>query len=142
MYPSSCFPSERYARFLLPFSGSLGSHFPTFSAYLCLRYYDPLRPPFCHLGLLRFRSPPDTLLNFALFCVLVRLFKKNAACLARCSGENRPELRPAFFLTDWLWFRYFFSQGTNGSLKFPDYPYVHMPRSQSPVVSLTLALAR
>ena len=40
------------------------------------RYYVPLRPPFRHLGLLRFRSRPDTLLDFSSFCVLVRLQKK------------------------------------------------------------------
>jgi hypothetical protein len=31
---------------------------------------------------------------------------------------------------------------TGGSPEFPDYPYVHMPRSQTPVVSRPLALAR
>ena len=31
---------------------------------------------------------------------------------------------------------------TGGSPEFPDYPFVHMPRSQTPVVSCPLALAR
>ena len=31
---------------------------------------------------------------------------------------------------------------TGGSPEFPDYPFVHMPRSQTPVVSHPLALAR
>ena len=31
---------------------------------------------------------------------------------------------------------------TGGSPEFPDYPFVHMPRSQTPVVSRPLALAR
>ena len=31
---------------------------------------------------------------------------------------------------------------TGGSPEFPDYPFEHMPRSQTPVVSCTLALAR
>jgi hypothetical protein len=31
---------------------------------------------------------------------------------------------------------------TGGSPEFPDYPFVHMPRSQTPVVSPSLALAR
>jgi hypothetical protein len=31
---------------------------------------------------------------------------------------------------------------TGGSPEFPDYPFAHMPRSQTPVVSRPLALAR
>ena len=34
------------------------------------------------------------------------------------------------------------SKETGGSPEFPDYPFVHMPRSQTPVVSRPLALAR
>ena len=71
-YLSSFFPSERDARLLLPYNGSLRLHFPIFSANISHRYYDPLRPPFCLLGLLRFRSLPNTSLDFAYFCVPVR----------------------------------------------------------------------
>ena len=35
-----------------------------------------------------------------------------------------------------------FPKETGGSPEFPDYPFVHMPRSQTPVVSRPLALAR
>ena len=31
---------------------------------------------------------------------------------------------------------------TGGSPEFPDYPFAHMPRSQTPVVSRSLALTR
>ena len=56
MYLSSFLPAKRDARLHLPFSGSLGSHFPTFPALQLLghRYYDPLRLPLLHLGSLRF----------------------------------------------------------------------------------------
>ena len=50
------FPStKRYARLHLPYSGSLGSRFPTFTAFQLLshRYYDPLRLPLLRLGSLR-----------------------------------------------------------------------------------------
>ena len=55
MYLSSFFPTKRYARLHLPFSGSLGSHFPTFPAFLQidLRYYVPLRLLLHLLGSLR-----------------------------------------------------------------------------------------
>ena len=55
VYLSSFFPTKRYARLHLPFSGSLGSHFPTFPAFLQidLRYYVPLRLLLHLLGSLR-----------------------------------------------------------------------------------------
>lgn len=62
-YLSSFLPTERYARLRLPFSGSLGSRFPTFSVNIPdHRYYAPLRLPFARLGSLRFSlSFPNTL---------------------------------------------------------------------------------
>ena len=58
-------------------------------------------------------------------------------------GGNQPALRPAFSIPMGCGFRFLLcSRGTNGSLKFPDYPYVCMPRSQFPVMSSTLAVTR
>jgi len=53
---SSCPPALRYARLHLPSSGSLGSRFPTFSAFLSFshRYSVPLRLPFLRFESLRF----------------------------------------------------------------------------------------
>ena len=47
--------TKRDVRLHLPFSGSFGSHFPTFSVFrlLDLRYYDPLRLLLFHPGSLR-----------------------------------------------------------------------------------------
>jgi hypothetical protein len=36
----------------------------------------------------------------------------------------------------------FLPKETGGSPEFPDYPFAHMPRSQTPVVSCPLALTR
>ena len=59
-YRSSFHPARRYARLHLPSSGSLGSRFPTFPAFLLLghRYYDPLRLPLLRLGSLRISLDP------------------------------------------------------------------------------------
>ena len=59
-YLSSFLPTKRDARLHLPFSGSLGSHFPTFPALQLLghRYYDPLRLPLLRLGSLRITLDP------------------------------------------------------------------------------------
>ncbi len=59
-------PRKRYARLLLPYSGSLGPHFPTLPVCVTCtpdhRYYDPLRLPNAHLGIVRYSlSVPDTL---------------------------------------------------------------------------------
>ena len=131
-YLSPFLPTKRYIWLLLPYSGSLRSHFPTLTVFQLLdhRYYDQLRPPFRHLGLLRFRSRPNTLLDFSSFCVLVRLKKKkNMPDKLTVQVEICLNCAQPFSSPIGCRFRYFCSQGTNGSLKFPDYPYVHMPRS-------------
>jgi len=113
----------------LPFSGSLGSHFPTFAAFQLLghRYYDPLRLPLLRLGSLRITLDP-------------RYLAFSPLSFASPSGRRRSPFSAWPFLYSGLPSRYP-PQGDGGPLEFPVYPYVYMPRSWTPVVSFQLAFA-
>ena len=127
-YLSSFLPAKSYARLHFPFSGSFGSRFPTFPAFQLLghRYYDPLRLPRLHLGSLRI-SLDSRYLAFS--CFRSRRFPGGGvhpsapglSCIPVCLSRCPP-------------------QGDGGPLEFPGYPCVHMPRSQTPVVSSRLAM--
>ncbi len=98
-----------------------------------LRYYDPLRLLLHLLGLLRF-----SLASRYLAClpfVFVFFFK------TRNPGSRLPVLHRAFFYTGRLSIRCF-SRGVNSPLKFPAYPFIHMPCSSTPVVSTAFAITR
>ncbi len=90
---------KRYARLLLPYSGSLGPQFPTLpvkaSHHLDHRYYDRLRLPNARLGVVRSSlSTPDTLYRPSL-----------PLCLPHCisaglvGGAGHSTSTPGFRLT-------------------------------------------
>jgi len=84
----------------------------------------PLLAPFRYLGLTRLVSCPSRLASG-----LVRL-------LAGRPVNARVLVVPVTLIPAVA------PKETGGSPEFPDYPFVHMPRSQTPVVSRSLALAR
>ena len=89
-----------------------------------LRYYVQLRLPLHLLRSLRFWLASQYLcwLPFGL-------------CPLRLAGRNgRSCSRLAFVGSGWP-LSGLSPRGVGGSLKFPGYPFMHMPRSQSPVVS-------
>ena len=109
--------------------GPLGLGSPPFqpSNYLGHRYYDPLRLPLLRLRSLRVSLDPGYL-AFSHF---------------RSSrfpgGGDHPSAPGRFCIPVYL--SRCTPQGDGGSLEFPDYPCVYMPRSQTPVVSSRLAMA-
>ena len=130
----SCFlPAERYPQdylfvpgFAFPSVGPLGlGSSPSRPSYPDHRYYAPLRLPAAHHGFLRsslVRRYPN-LLPF--FCVpLPARHGREATRTARAFVLPVSPYLPA----SW--------RETAGSPKFPSYPCEHMPRSQTPVVSL------
>jgi hypothetical protein len=93
------------------------------------RYYDPLRLPDACLGFVRFSlSSPDTLL----------------APLLSLAVQVRAPLPSAWISPRWLTGTHLpdccSSRKTSGSPEFPSYPHECMPWSQTPVVSLMLAI--
>jgi hypothetical protein len=99
-----------------------------------LRYYAPLRLPVAHLGGVRCSlSFPDALGRASGFVSLAcaRLVCEADASLPR--RESSPRWSALLCLI--------FPKETIGSPKFPSHPCESMPRSQTPVVSWTLALA-
>jgi hypothetical protein len=121
----------RYARLRLPYSGSLGSRFPAFSAFPTLshRYYAPLRLPFLLLGALRLKLASRYLVPFAFVCVSARVRRPGAKVTLTAPGPIL--FRRASPVSP---------QGDDGPLKFLGYPCMYMPRSSIPVVSPSLAL--
>jgi hypothetical protein len=119
----SFFLATRYARPRLPSSGSLGPHFPTFSGTMLS--YD------CHLPVsvsYAFARLPIPCL-FLLFVSLLQA-RYRSGTLALTPGLLGHPVRL---------FRVVYKE-TNGSPKFPGYPFKLMPRSSTPVVSSALAL--
>src|SRR5713101_4092815 len=118
-------PLERSARRRLPSRGSLGPHFPTFIG--TMRRYD------CHLpvsGASLVARLPDTLPASACLWSPKRAHGRvEAPDHARAFGHPVPHSGNLI-------------KETGGSPKFPSYPYGCMPRSQTPVVSSTLAIPR
>ena len=115
--------------FTFPSVGPLGLGSPPSRPSNCFghRYYDPLRLPRLHLGSLRI-SLDSRYLAFS--CFRSRRFPGGGvhpsapgpSCIPVCLSRCPP-------------------QGDGGPLEFPGYPCVHMPRSQTPVVSSRLAIA-
>jgi len=96
------------------------------------RYYAPLRLPLCPSWV---ASPFVLSLPNTLSCSFSLCLPLRRDSLTFRSFSPAPGL---------LFSRFPFSSGlirkeSDGSLKFPSYPFVCMPRSQTPVVSRTLA---
>lgn len=124
--------------FTFPTVGPSGLRFPTFPTgnanVPSHRYYDPLRLPKAHLGVVRFSlSSPDTLHHSSFFVFLSR---ERLAGEARASSPRRESSPQRSALL-----RLILHKETIGSPKFPGYPCDDMPWSQTPVVSWTLALS-
>jgi hypothetical protein len=129
---SSIFPSSRTlsaglsfcTRPRLPSGGSLGPHFPTFTGTMLGYDYHLLVSMPCALA----RSPiPCLFLPFVSFLQA----RQRSGTLALTPGLLGLPVR-LFRLVD---------KETDGSPKFPGYPFELMPCSQTPVVSSALALA-
>jgi hypothetical protein len=123
---SCLLPIGSPARRRLPSYGSLGPHFPTFLG--TRRRYD-CRP--AHLGVLRLSlaSPIPCLLPCVRRVPCGLVARAEAPDHARAVDHPVPHAGPMV-------------KETGGSPKFPSYPCGCMPRSQTPVVSSTLALTR
>ena len=126
----------RHTRLRLPYSGSSGfNRSPPYRSMPVLhtdhRYYAPLRLPIAHLEVLRYSLVPQYLIT------RIDLVRVPEGSLI---GSTRHLQTPGI-----LSFRYcpirLLVQDTIGSLQFLDYPCIHMPWSQIPVVSHTLAIA-
>ena len=114
------------ARRRLPSRGSLGPHFPTFIS--TMRRYD------CHpvpLGGFACRSPSRYLACF---------HSSWSPSRARDHGESSQD--PARAFGHPVPHSGYLVKETGGSPKFPSSPCGDMPRSQTPVVSCALAIAR
>jgi len=114
--------------FTFPAVGRLGITSPPSRSTLNHRYYDPLRLPNVHLGLVHSSlSAPDTL----------------PTPLFSLAGRDRATLSSAGAFTCSLVgaLRRFIDKGTFGSPKFPSYPFEHMPWSKTPVVTPALAIS-
>jgi hypothetical protein len=120
----SCLPASRYARPRLPSSGSLGSHFPTFTG-TTLGYDYQL---FFSMPYALARSPIPCLFPFVRVPFPARY---RSGTLALTPGLLGLPVR-LFRLSH---------KETDGSPKFPGYPFELMPCSSTPVVSSALALA-
>jgi hypothetical protein len=108
-------------------------------------------PPVGRLGL---TSPPSSVLCSATTaicssrCPVLSLGHRYLGTTFRClcplfklvSGRSSSLHARAVWSTGFPLSSGFARQETFGSLKFPDYPFGHMPRSSTPVVSLMLAL--
>jgi hypothetical protein len=121
---SSFFPVERYTRPLLPYSGSLGPRFPTFPTDL--RRSSVLRSA-------KTASRPSRSASLAagpaIPCLLSGFAHRHGKAHCRRHGLCSPGVLPALCME------------TAGSLKFPSCPFKCVPRSKTPVVSCTLAIA-
>jgi len=99
-----------------------------------LRYYAPRRLPMAHLGVVRCSlSFPEALGRASGFVSLARarlVGEADASSPRRESSPRRSALLRLIFPTE-----------TIGSPKVPSHPCESMPRSQTPVVSWTRALA-
>lgn len=100
------------------------------------RYYVPLRLPPVRIGVVRFSlSFPDTLFCPS-FVVCVSAFADSSLRRGFLSDAGiSPSGRTSSSYLSSL------RRETDGSLKFPDYPFKRMPWSKTPVVSLMLAIS-
>lgn len=120
------------------YRGSLGPRFPTPPGGSCppprgtVRCYDCLRPS----RSVRFRSLPVPWVDALFVCV-----PPSSRWGRFVRGPRRPA-RARMLFGPVILYPAIAPKETGGSPEFPDYPCEHMPRSQTPVVSCPLALAR
>ena len=125
----SFLPATRYTRPRLPSSGSLGSHFPTFSGttrraiFLC----SATTP-----------NSPSRLPSLIARPPIPCLFLPFVSPLKARQHSGTLVLTPGLLVQPVRLFR-FSSKETVGSPKFPGYPFELRPRSSTPVVSSILA---
>ena len=130
-------PGIAFPRSCGSYRGSLGPRFPTRPDKRLplprgtVRCYDCLRPS----RSVRFRLPSGTWVDAFCLCP-VRLAPSSARSWAASSSERQGVVVPVTLTPAVA------PKETGGSPEFPDYPFAHMPRSQTPVVSRLLALAR
>jgi len=86
-------------------------------------------------------SPSQVTSLLARFPVPRLAFHRFVFLSARNRAEGRPFTPGLFLYRSPFLFRFLFSRGVGGSLKFPGYPFMHMPRSSTPVVSPVFAIA-
>ena len=97
------------------------------------RYYVPLRLPNALLGFVRYSlSSPDTLYRPSF------TFVSPAFCGTRRRAGHSPQRRD--FATAGSPDTFLLHKETPGSPKFPSYPLEHMPWSQTPAVTRSLAI--
>jgi len=120
------------------YRGSLGPWFPTRPNRASalprgtVRCYDCLRPS----RSVRFVLPPGTLVRRAPVRVPPGLRQVRLVCWSRRPPNAGVLVEPVTHYPAVA------PKETGGSPEFPDYPFAHMPRSQTPVVSRPLALTR
>ena len=131
-------PGIAFPRSCECYRGSLGPRFPTRPGSGCplprgtVRCYDCLRPS----RSVCFWLPSGTLGWRAMVRVPPGLRQGRLAYWSRRPANARVLITPVTLNPAVS------PKETGGSPEFPDYPFVHMPRSQTPVVSHPLALAR
>jgi hypothetical protein len=131
-------PGIAFPRSFECYRGSLGPRFPTRPSGSCpplrgtVRCYDYLRPS----RSVRFVLPSGTLVWRASFRVPPGWYRVGLVRRSRRSTDARVLFVPVTLVPVVA------PKETGGSPEFPGYPCVHMPRSQTPVVSPPLALTR
>jgi hypothetical protein len=114
----SFLPVTHYTRPRLPSDGSLGPHFPIFIGTMLGYDY--------HLSFLM----PYALARSSIPCLFLRF----VSFLQAHQRSGTLALTPGLLGHPVRLFREAVKE-TNGSLKFPGYPFEYMPRSSTPVVS-------
>jgi len=131
-------PGIAFPRSCECYRGSLGPRFPTRPGRRCplprgtVRCYDCLRPS----RSVRFWLPSGTLGWRAVLCV------PPGSCRAWLVGWPRRPPNARVLVAPVTLAPAIAPKETGGSPEFPDYPLAHMPRSQTPVVSRSLAVTR
>ena len=131
-------PGIAFPRSCECYRGSLGPRFPTLPG-------SGLSPAPRYCALLRLPSsiPVGPLLAPFRYLGLTRSFVSLPACAGVGSSAGRVgQLHARVLIAPVTLAPAIAPKETGGSPEFPDYPFVHMPRSQTPVVSRPLALAR
>jgi hypothetical protein len=130
------FPSiERRTRLHLPYSGSLGHHFPTFPV--------PFMEPSVLCSAKTAKSPSQVRSLFAILtcylaCFLYLCLLLNPRTRSRTKAGSQT---PGLLISRYPSSSGCFHKEAFGSPKFPSYPFEHMPWSETPVVPLILAIS-
>jgi len=122
-----------------PTVGRLGATSPPSRSNIAdHRYYVPLRLPRVRHGIVRCSlSTPVTLLSILVCVSIIPSQDVSRTCPGSVNllSEHREFWGPVIPLTA------FFYKETVGSLKFPSYPFEHMPWSRTTVVPASLVIA-